>query len=106
GNEHENQQHCEKLQIHSFGHGSSLLWPRSAIPATTQATAIISPSVRRAFIRSSKWSPTRNTLAMIVSPGFTAPLEQKRLASTTERLSSSRALQLRSSALIFGSFPN
>ena len=40
---------------------------------------------------------------MIVSAGFTAPLEQKKLASTTYRLSSSCALQLRSSALVFGS---
>src|SRR6266567_2657104 len=43
---------------------------------------------------------------MIVSAGFTAPLEQKILPSTTYRLSSSCALQLRSSALVFGSFPN
>src|SRR5436309_1404526 len=42
---------------------------------------------------------------MIVSPGFTAPLEQKKLASTTYRLSSSCALQLRLSALVLGSFP-
>src|SRR6266566_1164596 len=43
---------------------------------------------------------------MIVSAGLTAPLEQKILPSTTYRLSSSCALQLRSSALVFGSFPN
>ena len=48
-----------------------------------QAVAIIFSSDRSAPIRSSKWSPTRNALAMMVSPGFTAPLEQKKLASTT-----------------------
>src|SRR5436189_4722969 len=42
---------------------------------------------------------------MIVKQGFTAPLEQKILASTTYRLSSSCALQLRSKALVFGSSP-
>ena len=33
--------------------------------------------------RSSRWSPTRRALAMIVSVGFTAPIEAKKLASTT-----------------------
>src|SRR5213080_3893458 len=42
---------------------------------------------------------------MMVNPGLTAPLEQKKLASTTYRLSSSCALQLRSSALVFVSSP-
>src|SRR5215467_5492642 len=40
-------------------------------------------------IRSSRWSPTRSALATIVSPGFTAPLEGKKLPSTTYRLSRS-----------------
>src|ERR1041385_1747075 len=56
--------------------------------------------------RSNKWSPTRNAFAMIVRAGFTAPLDGKKLASTTYRLSSSWALQLRSSAEVLGSFPN
>lgn len=30
-----------------------------------------------------KWSPTRNALAMIVKDGFTAPIEGKKLPSTT-----------------------
>src|SRR5207247_1964939 len=55
--------------------------------------------------RSRIWSPTRSALAMIVRAGFTAPLEGKKLPSTTYRLSSSCALQLRSSADAFGSSP-
>ena len=35
------------------------------------------------FKRSIKWSPTRSALAMTVKPGFTAPEEGKKLASTT-----------------------
>jgi len=35
------------------------------------------------FILSIRCSPTRSALAMIVSAGFTAPLEQKMLPSTT-----------------------
>src|SRR6266478_924693 len=37
----------------------------------------------RAPRRSRRWSPTRNALAMIVSVGFTAALETKKLPSTT-----------------------
>ena len=33
--------------------------------------------------RSSRWSPTRSELAMIVSVGLTAPIEAKKLESTT-----------------------
>src|SRR5688572_15268378 len=40
-------------------------------------------SSAEAFSRSSKWSPTRRAFAMIVSVGFTAPLEMKKLPSTT-----------------------
>ena len=32
---------------------------------------------------SSRWSPTRSALAMMVSAGFTAPLDGKKLPSTT-----------------------
>src|SRR5438876_443518 len=56
--------------------------------------------------RSRMWLPTRSALAMMVRAGFTAPLEGKKLPSTTYRLSSSCALQLRSSAEVSGSFPN
>src|SRR5207247_7586348 len=38
--------------------------------------------------RSRMWSPTRSALAMMVRAGFTAPLEGKKLPSTTYRLSS------------------
>ena len=37
----------------------------------------------RAPSRSRRWSPTRSALAMIVSAGFTAPLDGKKLPSTT-----------------------
>ena len=43
---------------------------------------------------------------MIVSPGFTASLEGKKLASTTYGLSTSWALQLTSSADCIGSQPH
>ncbi len=33
--------------------------------------------------RSSRWSPTRSALAMMVRVGFTAPIETKKLAFTT-----------------------
>src|SRR5207248_546734 len=44
--------------------------------------------------RSRRCSATRSAFAMMVSPGFTAPEEGKKLASTTYRLSTSCALQL------------
>src|SRR5439155_20443981 len=56
--------------------------------------------------RSRMWSPTRSALAMMVRAGFTAPLDGKKLPSTTYRLSSSCALQLRRSEEVSGSFPN
>lgn len=40
-------------------------------------------TINRYFIFSPRWSPTRNALAMMVSEGFTAPLEGKKLPSTT-----------------------
>ena len=43
---------------------------------------------------------------MIVSVGFTAPIEGKKLASVMYRLSSSCALQWRSSTELAGSVPN
>jgi hypothetical protein len=43
---------------------------------------------------------------MMVSVGFTAVLETKKLESTTYRLSSSCILQCRSSAEVAGSVPN
>ena len=48
--------------------------------------------------RSSRWSPTRNALAIIVNVGFTAELDGKKLPSTTYKLSTSCVRQLRSSA--------
>src|SRR5258706_7273998 len=50
-------------------------------------------------------SPTRRALAMIVKPGLTAALDGKKLPSTTYRLSTSWALQLRSRADFLGSVP-
>jgi hypothetical protein len=34
-------------------------------------------------MRPRRWSPTRKALAMVVSPGFTAPMLGKKLVSTT-----------------------
>src|SRR5262249_22478585 len=55
--------------------------------------------------RSFRCSPTRSAFAMIVSAGFTAADDGKKLPSTTYKLSSSCALQLTSSADVFGSRP-
>src|SRR5215467_3996439 len=57
------------------------------------------------FIRSSRWSPTRNALAIAVRAGFTALMLTKKLVSTTYRLSNSCALQLTSNTDVLGSLP-
>src|SRR5712664_3268311 len=81
------------------GHGfKSTDLDRSARPAPPRRLTYAS--------RSRRWSPTRSAFAMMVSPGFTAPEDGKKLASTTYRLSTSCALQLRSSADASGSVPN
>src|SRR6516165_10844712 len=73
---------------------TSLALPSGAAAASTRASS-----------RSSRWSPTRSALAIAVSAGLTAPLEGKKLVSTTYRLSRSWARQLRSSAELDGSVP-
>src|SRR6516165_2116091 len=55
--------------------------------------------------RSSRWSPTRSALAMMVRVGLTAALDGKKLPSTTYKLSTSCVRQLRSSADVVGSPP-
>ena len=60
---------------------------RDAAARAADAALMRSASSRtrrsRAPSRSSRWSPTRSALAMIVSAGFTAPLDGKKLPSTT-----------------------
>jgi hypothetical protein len=51
-------------------------------------------------------SPTRSALAIIVGVGFTAPIDGKKLASVTYKLSIPCALQLRSRTDCLGSVPN
>ena len=50
------------------------------LPAHAIASALLCAGAPR---RSSRWSPTRNALAMAVSAGFTAPMLGKKLVSTT-----------------------
>src|SRR5262245_20402943 len=59
----------------------------------------------RVSSRSIRWSPTRSAFAIAVSAGLTELLDGKKLVSTTYRLSSSCALQSRSSADVAGSVP-
>jgi hypothetical protein len=54
-------------------------WLHAPTPAGRTASRLSA----RAPMRSSRWSPTRSALAMIVRAGFTAPLEGKKLPSTT-----------------------
>lgn len=75
----------------------------------THFKTIYSPICLHAIIYlvfSSRMSPTRNALAMIVSEGFTAPLEQKNDPSTKYKLSTSCARQSVFNTLLFGSVPN
>src|SRR6516164_4661307 len=76
--------------------------PRLALASLTLTLAVPLPRAGR-HNRSAIRSATRRALAIIVSAGFTAPDDGKKLPSTTYRLSRSWVLQFTSSAEVFGS---
>jgi hypothetical protein len=61
--------------------GKARRQPVAVLAVTSSVSRADARSDQRS--RSARWSPTRNALAMIVSAGFTAADEGKKLASTT-----------------------
>src|SRR6185437_14622734 len=79
---------------------------RGEIQPRHARSSVALPAIARvAPSRSAIRSATRSALAIIVSVGFTAPIDGKKLASAMYRLSSSCALQSRSSTELAGSVP-